>query len=342
MLQTFEVEREGFRMATALRIATFNLENFDDQPGARPTLAERIDVMRPQLRRLRADVLCLQEVHGQETPGQPRSLRALQTLIADTPYAAYHLSHTRTLHNGEAYDKRNLVVLSRFPVLEARQLKHELTPKPLYRSVTAQPPEAEAQEISWERPIFYVQLDLGAGRRLHVINLHLKSKIPSDIPGQKLDQYKWRSVAGWAEGYFIASMRRVGQALEARILIDRIFDADPGALIAVCGDFNANGDDVPVSAIRGQVEDTGNPVLYARVLVPCERSVPESARYSLLHLGKGEMLDHVIVSRRMLSFYRATEIHNEALPDESGAFRSDVLFPESDHAPVAAEFMLEG
>lgn len=327
-------------MLTPLRIATFNLENFDDQPGATPTLAERINVMRPQLLRLRADVLCLQEVHGQETPGQPRALHALSALIADTPYATYQMSFTKTLQNGEAYDQRNLVVLSRFPVLAVQQIKHDLTPKPLYRSVTAQPPEEQAREVSWERPIFYVQLDLGENRRLHVVNLHLKSKIPSDIPGQKIDQYKWRSVAGWAEGYFLASMRRVGQALETRLLIDRIFDHDPGALIAVCGDFNANGDEVPVSAIRGRVEDTGNPDLNLRVLVPCERSVPESARYSLLYLGKGEMLDHVIVSRSLLSYYHATEIHNEALPDESGAFRTDVLFPESDHAPVVAEFVM--
>ncbi len=50
----------------ALRIASFNLENLDDRPGASPTLADRIAVMRPQLVRLRADVLCLQEVNGQE------------------------------------------------------------------------------------------------------------------------------------------------------------------------------------------------------------------------------------------------------------------------------------
>ena len=74
------------------------------------------------------------------------------------------------------------------------------------------------------------------------------------------------------------------------------------------------------------------------MLVPCENTVPEPSRYSLLHLGKGNMLDHVLVSRSLLAHYRKTEIHNETLPDESGAFRTDVLFPESDHAPVVAEF----
>ena len=43
----------------------------------------------------------------------------------------------------------------------------------------------------------------------------------------------------------------------------------------------------------------------------------------------------------MLTYYRGTEIHNEVLPDESGAFRTDVKFPESDHAPVVADFVIE-
>lgn len=40
---------------TTLRIATFNVENLDmpKDPNARPTLAERIAVLSPQLHRLR-------------------------------------------------------------------------------------------------------------------------------------------------------------------------------------------------------------------------------------------------------------------------------------------------
>lgn len=41
-------------------------------------------------------------------------------------------------------------------------------------------------------------------------------------------------------------MKRVGQALETRMLIDGLFDAHEDALIVVCGDFNANLDEVPV------------------------------------------------------------------------------------------------
>ena len=67
----------------ALRIATFKLENLDEtKPGERPSLAERIALMRPQIVRLRPDVACFQEVHGQERPGHPRSLIALRELLA--------------------------------------------------------------------------------------------------------------------------------------------------------------------------------------------------------------------------------------------------------------------
>jgi len=44
-------------MPTRLRIATFNLENLDDQPNQQPTIVERIALMGPQLARLDADIL---------------------------------------------------------------------------------------------------------------------------------------------------------------------------------------------------------------------------------------------------------------------------------------------
>jgi exonuclease III len=68
--------------------------------------------------------------------------------------------------------------------------------------------------------------------------------------------------------------------------------------------------------------------------------VPETSRYSLYHHGKGQMLDHLLASRGLLTFYRGTEIHNELLHDESLAFATDTKFPESDHAPVVAAFDL--
>ena len=328
-------------MSRSLRIATFNLENLDDKPTLRPSLFDRMGVLRPQLERLRADVLCLQEVNGQEFPDEPRQLDALRQLLDGTLYENYHFTHTITTKN-EAFDARNLVIVSRFPILSIEQVKHRFAPKPRYQKVTAIPAELEAKDVTWERPLLYVTLDLGNNEVLHVINLHLKSKRPAAVKGQKKDRYTWKTMAGWAEGSFISSMKRMGQAIEVRGLLDTIFDqtavtGEP-TYIVVCGDFNDDLESVTLQAICGPVEETNNPGLGNRVMIPCELSVPEPSRFSLIHRGKGEMLDHILVTRELMTYYRNTEIHNEVLPDESGS--SDVTYPESDHAPIVTEFIL--
>lgn len=288
-------------------------------------------------------MLCLQEVNGQETDGG-RSLSALEELLEGTGYEGFHRVSTRVSDGSKVYAERNLVILSRFEIMESDQYRNDYAPAPLYREVTASGAEdAQADEVAWERPIQHARLDLGGaadGRELDVLNLHLKSRIPTPVQGQKRDAYTWRSAAGWAEGFFISSMKRVGQALEARMLIDSIFDRDEGAMIAVVGDFNADLDEVPVKAIRGDVEETGNADLSSRVMIPAERTIPESTRYTLLYRGQERMLDHVLASRSLLSHYQGSEVHNEILHDESIAFATDEKFPESDHAPVIAEFEL--
>ncbi|KKO20496.1 MAG: endonuclease [Candidatus Brocadia sp.] len=321
-----------------LRIATYNLENLDKGPNVVPALADRIRIMRPQLQRLRADILCFQEVNSQGA-SDSRTLAALDDLLAGTEYAGFHRETTSTT-SGALYDVRNIVTLSRFSFAAPAQIIRDSSgPRPQYQMATANPPDTLANPIEWERPMLYTQIRVATGMNLHLINVHLKSKLASSIPGQKLDNSTWKTVSAWAEGSFISSMKRVGQALQARLLIDDIFDQQgEDTLIALCGDFNAGADEVPVQAICGPVEETGNSEHAPRIMIPCEKNIPESSRFSLLHLGKGEMLDHIIVSRPLLRFFRNAEIHNEALPDESGAFRQDVKFPESDHAPVIAEF----
>lgn len=119
-----------------MRIATFNVENLDENMS--PSLEQRFPILRPQLLRLNADILCLQEIHGQEREGQPRGLWALQALIEGTPYQGYNLSATETTAD-QAYDKRNLVILSRYPILETRQVRNEYVDELVYRRVTASP-----------------------------------------------------------------------------------------------------------------------------------------------------------------------------------------------------------
>ncbi|HSN99225.1 MAG TPA: endonuclease/exonuclease/phosphatase family protein [Candidatus Nanopelagicales bacterium] len=326
-----------------LRLGTFNLESLDDRPDEGIPIAERVAVLRPQLLRMDADVLCLQEVNGQhppEDPAQPRRLLALDQLLEGTPYAAFERAFTVGHDGVGARDVHNLVVLSRFPIVEREQIRHDIVPPPSWRILTALPGGGAAAPVRWDRPLLRAAIDLGAGRLLHVVNLHLRAPLASPVPGQKERPYAWRSVGGWAEGYFLAEMKRAGQALEVRLLCERLLDADPGALIAVCGDFNCVERDVPFEIIRGGEDMTGSGALAMRALVPLEHTIPEDLRYSVLHAGRKAMLDHLLVTRTMLAWYRGAEIHNEALGDEVIGYANIRRSPDSYHAPVLAEFAI--
>jgi len=330
-----------------LRVATFNVENLDTKADDRnPPLSVRAPILRDALRRLRADVLCLQEVHGQELPGhaegdEKRDLAALDEVLDGTEYADYERA-TTTMSSGVPYDERNLVILSRYPIEDFGQYKNAKIEALRYRRVTAVPKQTDATPLTWVRPIFHAALDVPSLGTLHVLNLHLKSRIATSVAGQGPKDYAWASAAGWAEGYFLSSIKRVGQALETRIFVDALFEDDPDANVVVCGDFNAEPGEVPVEAIAGRVENTGNPALQPRVLVPCSRAIPETVRFTHYHHGHGNLLDHILISQSMLPHFRGAEIHNENLHDESLPYTFDTKYPESDHAPFVAEFAIGG
>jgi endonuclease/exonuclease/phosphatase family metal-dependent hydrolase len=320
------------------RIATFNLENLDTGAADGPSLDDRLGVLRPQLLRLRADILCLQEINAQKRGNRgPRTFEVLDRLLAGTPYSAFERATSLGPAGKGPADKHNLVCLSRFPIEQQDQFRHDLVPPPRYRMVTATPAAGSAP-VKWDRPVLCCSISLPDGSLLHVLNLHLKAPIAAVVPGQKRSSFVWRTVSGWAEGYYLAAMKRAGQALEARLVIDRLFDEDRDALIAVCGDFNADENEMPTRILRGEEEDTGSGALAYRALVVAERSVAPDQRYSVLHHGRPQMLDHMLVSRQLMAWYRGIEIHNEDLGDELVAYRSVRNPPDSYHAPVVATF----
>ena len=311
-----------------LVIATFNVENLDNADAT--AWKERKPVLQPMLERLQADIITLQEVN---------SLDALDDLVRGTDYEKYQRANTAT-EKGKPYEVRNLVTLSRWPIEEVHQYRNDLVSAPAWRMVTARPQDEKASPLRWERPILYAKVKMGR-RALHVVNVHLKSMNPTKIPGQTdADRpWLWKSHGGWAEGFYLSDVKRVGQALETRRFVDTIFEREgEDAFIAVGGDFNASAGSVAFKAVAGSVEDTQNPKLRSTVLIACEANVPPDQRVTLIHHGKGDMLDHVLVSQALYPYWIETDIFNEVLHDESLAFATDVTFPESDHAPVVARF----
>lgn len=326
-----------------LRLASFNLENLGGR-GGEVGLAERIAVLRPQLLRLDADLLCLQEVHGTRPPeGGPRRLLALDALVEGTAYAGFACASTRSPgeHGAEGWvaDVHNLAVLSRFPIRAVRELRHERVAPLPFRLTTARPAPVEVR-CRFERPALFVTVELPGGRPLHLVNLHLKAPLASFVPGQKLGPFAWASVGGWAEGFFLAAAQRAAQALEVRLALEDLFEAEPEALLAVVGDLNAEDRETPLRILCAETADTGNGALAPRALVPTCRSLPEDRRFTAIHHGRRLVLDHILLSRALLAFFRGLEVHNETLDDELAPSERVERATESYHAPLVATFEL--
>jgi endonuclease/exonuclease/phosphatase family metal-dependent hydrolase len=270
-----------------LIIASYNLDSLDDTGDDPRDFDARQAVLRPKLNQLKADILCLQEIHSQKV-GAKRRLRALDRLLKGTAYERYHRAHT-VPDKGPLSDVHHLAILSRYPMLRSGTVSNELVaPLPV------RPMSGEAGEpISWDRPFLYALLDCGAGRRVWVLNLHLRAPIAARVPGGR-KRGVWRSTALWAEGFFRAALMRIGQALEVRLFIERIFEDEPEAWLCVCGDFNAQGAEMPLRLIRADPEDTGAPPLWARRLVALERGGPTT-----MHAGRPLRPDHLLASVKL-------------------------------------------
>lgn len=322
-----------------MRLASFNLDSLDIRPKVAVSLNDRIPILRPQLERLRADVLCLQEINGQHLPsGGPRALLALDKLLEGTRYQGYTRAVSTAQSDAGPADVHNLVTLTRWPILKSQSIRNAIVPPLSYRSLTSLPTAALQMELAFERPILVTDIEFAAGQILTVINVHFRAPIAAPISGQKESALVWKSVAGWAEGYAVAAWKRTAQALETRLLIEKLMDEDGDRFIVTAGDFNAEDHETPLKILIGAEEDTGNGVLAKRALVVLDRSLAVDRRFSVVHHGRAQMLDHILVSRPMLAYFREIEAHNETVPDELLTFGRVRQEPGSPHAPIVAEF----
>jgi len=323
-------------MNVAFRLATFNIENLDWSPSQEPAFVRRLGALRPILDQIEADVLCLQEVGAQRSPSRaPRRYLALERLIAGGRYESFHRAATLRPGAGEPADVHNLVILSRWPILESRQLHHDIVARWDWTPPSDDGTPAPPIEIAWDRPLLYAAIALPDGAPLHVIDLHLRA--PRAVPVAPARGAG--SSRALVEGQFAAALKREGQALEARLLVERLFDRDPAARLAVCGDLNADEHDAPTRLLRGaRDEDAPNDLSGApRGLVALEERVAPDRRYSVIHAGRPTLIDHILVSRPLADACVGATILNEGLLDEVYA-REPIV--GSLHAPLVATFRL--
>ena len=321
-----------------MRLATFNLESFGEGAFDLRALTPRIAALRPRLSELAADILCLQEVNAQKDhPHEERELSALEALLHSTPYAGFSRAVTPRPESSSLAERHNIVVLSRFPILSTKVCLAEHVALPLWQPSTASPPATSPSPVAFDRPFLHVELDIGQPRPLHVFAVHLRAPLAAPIPGGKTSAQVWNSTPSWAEGYFLAAMKRVGQALDLRLAVDEIFEKDEKALIAVTGDFNAAAPQSALRIVEADPDDTGNRALAYRRLHQMESVVPAARRHTVLHRGKGHTLDHILVSRELLLCADGIHIFNEDLRDE---VRDRDTERGSFHAALLASFDL--
>ncbi|NBN80368.1 endonuclease [Microvirga tunisiensis] len=322
-----------------MRIATYNLESFGAETDDPARLVPRISALRPRLVALSADVLCLQEINAQKPPGATlRQHLALEQLLAGTPYADFPVVTSLRADGHGPADRHNLAVVSRHPILRAETLWNTRVMPPLWRPQTADPPVAAPLPILFDRPLLAVTIALPDGRPLHVLCLHLRAPIAAPVAGGKLAADRWGSSAAWAEGYFLAAVKQVAQALEARLWVEERLAADPDALIALAGDFNADLSSAALRLLAAGADDTGNPDLAGRSLSALDGVRPDGRRGTVLHGGRFQTLDHILVSPALRQLAIQVEVHNAGLPDEVFAAGGTAA---SYHAAVTADFAFD-
>ena len=314
-----------------LRLATFNLESLDVSPADPQWFEARAAVLRPVLAALDADVLCLQEVNAQHRPGQAqRSLLALRKLMEGSACAGFHLVHSTRPGGAGPADVHNLAILSRWPIAAHGQIHHDLVPAAQWPPLHG----GSALTLTFDRPLLHARIDPAGERPLHLINLHLRAPRATYLPGGR-EGGRWRSLSHWAQAYYLAGWKRQGQALEARLFVETLFDAEPGARIAVCGDLNAEAHEAPTRILQALPEDMETQAFAARALIPLERRVPEDARFTVRHDGRPVLLDHILASPALAAACRDVRILNMDLADEAhvrGPVRGSL------HAPMLAIF----
>jgi endonuclease/exonuclease/phosphatase family metal-dependent hydrolase len=324
-----------------LRIATYNLESLGDETRDDPPLETRIRVLRPALVALAADVLLLQEVSARtKRKDGLRVLDALDRLLEGTPYARFERASSTQVSGGPAA-KHNVVILSRLPILQTRQHWHDYVAPfapPIARGAAT---AGAVDEVRWDRPVLEAELACPDGEPVTVLDAHLRAPIAAFIEGEKLSAGCWRTTEGWSSGYFLAAMKRLGQALEIRRRVDEILTARPKGRVLVGGDLNATESATALRILRAEVEDTGNDALASRVLVPLEAKIPEEQRYTVIHRGRRQLLDHLLASEALARIHVSSAIHADGLIDEYDVGLGRVQPLGSLDAPLVAEFALD-
>lgn len=218
-----------------LHVVTWNVENLfapnhDDDPDTQAEYEQKLDALAAVIELLDPDILALQEVGGQ-TP-----LDDLQTRPDSYPHAALGVPDGRGIRNA---------FLSRLAFTgDPRDITD--FPSDGLAEVAGVDDHAQPRAVrSLGRGALHVVVAPSDGSKLHLVNVHLKSKLLS-YPnfGRNRPRFFPRDENERARTAAFALLKRTAEATAIRVEANGVLEPDNGEALIVLGDFN----DVPEAA----------------------------------------------------------------------------------------------
>ncbi len=312
-----------------LTIATWNLENLflpgtEFGPPDDETFERKLEALAAMITRIAPDVLAVQEVGDAPALDELRMRLEGDWNVELTPDA----------------DERGIRVgfLSRLPFTEVERIrKFPANTDP----VRLQDDGTTTTQMG--RGALHVQVDAG-GTTVDLITAHLKSKLLRFPNGRfsPRDEYERARYAGYALAL------RTAEAITLREHATTLLDGQGAErALVVLGDLN----DEPLAATTqillgppGSEFETGGFSQPDRGdgqrLWNIAPKLPEGRDFSRIFNGRPELIDHVLISRKLALLLEEADTGTTDLPSVTTDPRLRLDATASDHAPVLARFAL--
>jgi endonuclease/exonuclease/phosphatase family metal-dependent hydrolase len=355
---------------TAFSVMTWNVENLFP-PGfpissTRAVTEEayqaKLDYLDERIRAIQPDVLALQEI-GSTSPDDTTSFTELGDRLQDLfPHRALS-THPDSRPGGGGI---RVGFLSRLPIVATDEVvafaPGELSQVPNFATDPPRPPV-----VSLSRGALSIDVEPADGIRVRLVTAHLKSKLITYPPAPNRNQPRFDTddEDERARGTGLALLRRTAEVVAIRAHLNRAMQADSAPHVILLGDLNDEPSAATTQLLLGPIDsdvtsaDRRDPVRLYNLCdeVPLRGSATKGflapgQRFSRLFEGRGELIDHILVSRGLLGTreqnrqdqWAVTEVQSlvDSIQGQSignnPAERVDESHP--DHAPIVARFDL--
>ncbi|MGH3915737.1 MAG: endonuclease/exonuclease/phosphatase family protein [Pseudonocardiaceae bacterium] len=307
-------------------MATWNLENLfrpGDETGPEPQGAyqAKLTALAGTITELAPDVLAVQEV------GDPAALVDLVDRLAGTWHTALADPDGRGIRTG---------ILSRLPLSTVEQVVD--FPKGL-RPIQVDDTATTMSQMG--RPALRVRVELDA-TTLDVISCHLKSKLLT-FPGGRFNPQDEDERARFA---VYALNRRAAEAAAIRAYATNLLAGDgQHRAVIVAGDLNDEPEAATTQLLHGPSgSEIGTPGFDhpdqgdGQRLWNLAPLIPEAQRFSRIYRGRGELIDHLLVSHVLVKAVQTVTTGETEIPSITDEPTERQHEPGSDHRPVVGRF----